>query len=87
MMPLGEICVIEPESIDGVIQTLDARKALRGRIVACGPGRPLPDGSAIPMQVKVGDVVRIKQGNAIDGIFNQKRIWVVNESALLAVEC
>lgn len=86
IIPLGEICFIEPESLDGLVQTLDARKALRGRVVACGPGRPLTDGSAVPMEVKVGDVVRLKQGNAIEAIFTQKRTWIVRESDLLCVE-
>lgn len=84
--PLGELCFIAPESLDGLIQTLDPGKSFRGRIVAAGPGRPMPDGSAAPMDVKVGDVVRIKQGNAVEGIFDQKMHWIVRESDLLAVE-
>lgn len=86
MTPLGEICFVEPESADGLVKTLDPAKALRGRVVACGPGRPLPDGSSVPMQVKVGDVVRLKQGNAIEAVFTQKRTWIVRESDLLCVE-
>lgn len=86
MIPLGEICFIEPEALDGMVQVLDERKALRGRIIACGPGRPLPDGSAAPMEVKVGDIVRVKQGNAIEAVFTQKRTWIVRESDLLCVE-
>ena len=85
--PLGELCFIAPESLDGLVQTLDPAKALRGRVVACGPGRPLPDGSSAPMQIRVGDVVRVKQGNAVEAIFAQKRHWIVRESDLLAVEC
>jgi co-chaperonin GroES (HSP10) len=84
--PLGELCFIAPESLDGLIQTLDPGKSFRGRIVAAGPGRPMPDGSAAPMDVKVGDVVRIKQGNAVEGIFDRKMHWIVRESDLLAVE-
>lgn len=84
--PLGELCVIRPESLDGLVQTLDPRKAFRGRIITCGPGRPLPDGSSAPMEVKAGDIVRIKQGNAIEGIYSGERIWIVRESDLLAVE-
>lgn len=84
--PLGELCVIRPESLDGLVQTLDPRKAFRGRIITCGPGRPLPDGSSAPMEVKAGDIVRIKQGNAIEGIYSGIRIWIVRESDLLAVE-
>lgn len=84
--PLGELCVIAPESLDGLVQTLDPRKAFRGRIMAAGPGRPLPDGSSAPMEVRVGDVVRIRQGNAVEGIYSGIRIWIVRESDLLAVE-
>lgn len=84
--PLGEICFVEPESEGGLVQVLDERKALRGRVVACGPGRPLPDGSSVPMEVKVGDIVRVKQGNAVEAIFTQRRTWIVRESDLLCVE-
>lgn len=84
--PLGELCFIAPESLDGLIQTLDPGKSFRGRIVAAGPGRPMPDGSSAPMQVRVGDVVRIKQGNAVEAVFDQKMHWIVRESDLLAVE-
>lgn len=84
--PLGELCFIEPESMDGLVQTLDASNALRGRIVAKGPGRPMPDGSSAPMDVKVGDYVRIKQGNAVEAVFGQKKHWIVRESDLLCVE-
>lgn len=84
--PLGELCFIAPESLDGLIQTLDPGKSFRGRIVAAGPGRPLPDGSSAPMAVCVGDVVRIKQGNAVEAVFENKRHWIVRESDLLAVE-
>lgn len=84
--PLGELCFVQPESIEGIVQVLDERKALRGRIVACGPGRPLPDGNSAPMEVKVGDVVRVKQGNAVEAVFNQQRHWIVRESDLLCIE-
>ena len=84
--PLGELCFIQPESVDGLVQTLDPAKALRGRVVAAGPGRPLPDGTSAPMQVRVGDVVHVKQGQAVESIFGQKRHWIVRESDLLCVE-
>lgn len=84
--PLGELCFVQPESIEGIVQVLDERKALRGRIVACGPGRPLADGNSAPMEVKVGDVVRLRQGNAVEAVFDQKRHWIVRESDLLCIE-
>lgn len=84
--PLGELCFIEPASMDGLVQTLDPAKALRGKIVATGPGRPMPDGSSAQMDVKVGDFVRIKQGNAVEAVFGQKMHWIVRESDLLCVE-
>lgn len=85
-IPLGELCFIEPEGEVRKIHILDERKALRGRVVACGPGRPLSDGSSAPMEVKVGDIVRLKQGNAIEAVFTQKRTWIVRESDLLCIE-
>jgi co-chaperonin GroES (HSP10) len=84
--PLGELCFIEPEAQARTIHILDERQALRGRVIARGPGRPMPDGSSAPMSVRVGDMVRIKQGNAVEAFFDQKRHWIVRESDLLAVE-
>lgn len=84
MKPLGELCVIAP-CIDSPL-LLDPRIALRGRVMAAGPGRPLPDGRLAPMEVRENDVVRIKQGNAIEGIYQGKRIWIVRESDLLCIE-
>lgn len=84
--PLGELCFVRPESLDELVQVLDERKSLRGIIVACGPGRPLPDGTSAPMEVEVGDIVRLKQGNAVEAVFDQQRHWIVRESDLLCVE-
>lgn len=86
MTPLGEICLIEPEAQAALLVMLDARKSLRGRVIACGPGRPLPDGSCVPMEVKVGDFVRVKQGQAIEAVLANQRTWIVRESDLLCVE-
>ena len=86
VQPIGDICFVKPEALNGIIQTLDERKALRGRIVACGPGRPLSCGGVVPMEVKVGDIVRVKQGQAIDAIFSSVRHWIVREEAILGIE-
>lgn len=85
--PIGDLCVIAPESESGRVQLIDARTSLRGRIIACGPGLPLSNGDILPMEVREGDIVRIKRGNAIESIFEQKRHWIVKESDILAVEC
>jgi co-chaperonin GroES (HSP10) len=85
--PLGDLVFIVPESEDGLkIASIDARTSLRGRVVAVGPGLPLPEGGYLPCDVKVGDIVRLSPGRTIEAVFNQQRTWITRESTLLAVE-
>ena len=61
--PLGEKILVKPiESNDvtksGIVLPDTAKeKPQQGVIVAAGPGRMLDDGSRVPMEVKVGDIV------------------------------
>ena len=61
--PLGERILVKPiESNDvtksGIVLPDTAKeKPQQGVIVAAGPGRMLDDGSRVPMEVKVGDIV------------------------------
>jgi chaperonin GroES len=62
------------------------RQGLRARVVAVGPGAPLPDGSAAPMSVRVGDVIVIGRTTGIDARFGTADdVVILRESDVLAV--
>jgi len=61
--PFSDIIVVQPLDPDrttrGGLYLPDTAmpQKLRGRVVAVGPGRLRDDGSLVPMDVKVGDLV------------------------------
>jgi co-chaperonin GroES (HSP10) len=85
--PIGSLLFVEPLQIESTVAVvIDPRKSWRGKVLAVGPGAPLPDGSTLPMECKVGDTVRLKPANAIEAVFGQQHVWVVREEDVLAVE-
>jgi co-chaperonin GroES (HSP10) len=86
--PIGSLLFIEPLKIESetVVVLIDPRKSWRGKVLAAGPGAPLPDGSATPMECKVGDIVYLSPTQAIDAVFGQTPVWVVRDEDVLAVE-
>lgn len=85
IQPIGDLLFVEPAQTASLIVT-DPRASWRGKVVAAGPGAPKPDGSAVPMEVGVGDFIRLKPTQAIESVWNQTRIWIVKEADVLAVE-
>lgn len=83
--PLGALLFVEPAQASK-IQLVDPRKAWRGKVLAAGPGEPLPEGGSRPMSVAVGDVVYLHPSRAIEGVFNQTRVWITDEKNVLAME-
>lgn len=87
IQPIGDLLFVEPAQLEASkIVIVDPRQAWRGKVVAAGPGAPLPDGTLVPMEVGVGDYVRLKPTNAIESVWNQTRVWIVREADVLAVE-
>lgn len=85
--PIGSLLFVEPMQIESTVAVMiDPRKSWRGKVLAAGPGAPLPDGSALPMECKPGDIVRLKPTNAIEAVFGQQKVWVVRDEDILAVE-
>lgn len=77
IQPLGayiEIEKVDPPKEEGTIELPDSRKAPTnlGRVISVGKGWVGPDGTPIPMQVKVGDLV----------VYNPVRTMVVDFSSL-----
>ena len=87
IQPIGDLLFVEPAQLEASkIVIVNPRSAWRGKVVAAGPGAPLPDGTLVPMEVGVGDYVRLKPTNAIESVWNQTRVWIVREADVLAVE-
>jgi co-chaperonin GroES (HSP10) len=85
--PIGSLLFIEPLQLESTVAVvIDPRKSWRGKVLAAGPGAPLPDGSVTPMECKVDDIVRLKPANAIEAVFGQQKIWVVKDEDVLAIE-
>lgn len=75
--PIDNLVFVAPEAQSGLVEIPDARRALRGRVLAAGPK---------VSEVKVNDMVRLALGKAIEAVFDQRRVWITRESELLAVE-
>lgn len=88
VQPIGSLLFIEPLKIESetVVVLINPRVSWRGKVLAAGPGAPRADGTAEPMECKVGDIVRLKPANAIDAVFGQTPVWVVRDEDVLAVE-
>lgn len=84
--PIEDIVVVAPALARTAIEMLDPRSCLRGRVLAIGPGRVTSEGVLIPPEVQVNDMVRLAPSKAIEAIFDQKKIWIMRERDLLAVE-
>lgn len=60
-------------------------KPRKGKIVAVGEGRLLPDGKLVPLSVKVGDQVLFGAYGGTEVSEGGKNFLVIDESELLAV--
>lgn len=89
--PLGENVLLERIDdyggmcLRGVDPALRDRQGLRARVLAVGPGKPLPDGTAAPMEVKRGDVVLIGRAQGAELNYAGRPLLAIRESDVLAV--
>lgn len=90
LVPLGNHIVVQPlseevKSSSGIL--LPERKEempQRGKVVAAGPGKLKEDGSLMPMNVNVGDVVLFKKYTPDEFKFEGERVLVLPETDVLA---
>ena len=92
LQPLSDHIVVEPvheESATkaGIVlpETIEKEKAERGKVIAAGPGRLLENGNRAPMSVKVGDVVIFKKYSPDEIKVDEKELYVISESDILAI--
>ena len=109
LLVLGDRVLIEPDEGDDRTEVglylpkwaLEKETVQGGRIVATGPGIPLPNPSDVenepwdtsessiqfvPMQVEIGDYAIFLRKSAIDIKFEGKNYLVVPQSGVLVVE-
>ncbi len=87
--PLGENVVVRVvDEYDGPLALAQGesrvRRSLRGVVVAVGPGAPLANGSARPMEVKRGDVVFFGAMTGMEANFAGDPVRVMRESDIVA---
>lgn len=92
LKPLGDRLIVEPISVDEVTKagiilpdTVDKEKPERGNVIAIGPGRLLDNGTRMPLEVKVGDVVVFKKYSPDEFKIENKEYLILAESDILAI--
>ena len=57
----------------------------KGKVVACGEGKYAPNGTRIPMQVKVGDKVIYSKYSGTEVELDNEKYVIVKQNDILAV--
>lgn len=88
--PLGNRVVVEPlkeETKGGIIlpASADKEKPEKGKIIACGSGKFLENGTRAPMEVKVGDTVVFKKYSPDEVKVDGKEYLVLEESDIMGI--
>lgn len=92
LKPLSDHIILEPIKEEmvtetGIIlpETAEKEKPQKGKVVAVGPGRIKEDGTRIPLEVKVGDVVLFHQYGPSEIKIDKKEYLVAREDDIIAI--
>ncbi|MDO8505483.1 MAG: co-chaperone GroES [bacterium] len=90
LKPLSNRVVVEPvkeETKGGIIlpATADKEKAEKGKIISCGPGKLMENGTRAAMEVKVGDTVIFKKYSPDEIKVDGKEYLVLEESDIMGI--
>ena len=92
LKPLGDRLIVESMANQemtksGIIlpDTVDKEKPEQGKVVSIGPGKLLENGTRVPSEVKVGDVVVFKKYAPDEVTVEGKDYLVLSESDIMAV--
>lgn len=91
LKPLSDNVVIEPleaesKTAGGILLPDTAKeKSTKGKVLAIGGGRLLPNGRVVDVAVKVGDTVIYSKYGGSDVKVDGKELKIINESEILAV--
>src|SRR5882672_1151838 len=80
MQLLGDLVAIRPEEIKQTILLPDWQRALKGFVIATGPGKMLTNGSIAPMDLQAGDYVSFGATSGMESMFNGANIRIMRES-------
>ncbi len=91
LKPLGDHVVIEPleaeeKTAGGIVLPDTAKeKSTKGKVVAVGSGRVLPNGRVVALSVKEGDKVLYSKYAGSEVKVDGKELKIVTENEILAV--
>ena len=92
LKPLGDRVLVEPldpeaKSAGGIYLPEAAQEAPRaGKVIAVGPGRRSDEGTLIPLEVKVGDVVMYTKYGGNEIKLEGKTYLLLDEHSILAIQ-
>ncbi len=93
LVPLGDRIVVQPAGKEGekklasgiiIPETVNKEKPAKGTVVAVGPGK-YEDGTRIPLQVKVGDVVLFSAYGYDEVKIEGEEYFILAESNVLGI--
>ncbi len=61
------------------------KKPLKGKVIAAGPGMITENGSRLPMDIKVGDVVMFDEYSGTQLIDQQENYLIIKQNDVLAI--
>ncbi|ACL33516.1 co-chaperone GroES [Glaesserella parasuis] len=77
---------IETKSAGGIVLTGSAAtKSTRGTVIAVGNGRTLDNGTVLPLNVKVGDVVIFNEYGVKEEKIDGETVLILSEDNILAI--
>lgn len=90
--PLSDHIVIEPakqeeKTESGIIlpDTAEKDRPEQGKVIAVGPGKRNEDGEAMPMEVKVGDIVLFSKYGPNEVKVGDKEYLIAKEDDILGI--
>ena len=92
LKPLTNHLILEPQAEEKVTKsgivlpdTAEKERPIQGRVVAVGEGKKKEDGTLIPMNIKVGDLVIFKKYGPDEVEIEGKKYLVADEDDILAI--
>ena len=91
LKPLADRVVIKPKPREettrtGIVLPDTAKeKPQEGTVVAAGPGRVTEDGSRVPLDIKVGDIVLYAKYAGTEYKLDSEELLILRESDVLAI--
>lgn len=77
---------VETKSAGGIVLTGSAaQKSTRGKVLAVGNGRTLDNGTVLPLNVKVGDVVIFNEFGVKAEKIDGEEVLILSEDNILAI--